>query len=203
MSLELFAAESNGNILPFDGEVIDFGQWLSPQQAHDYFQYFLTQLPWQHDQAKLYGKHYITARQVAWYGNTEYDYRYSGVQRKALMWDAQLLKLKQRLEAELAEPFNSCLANLYHNGTQGMAWHSDADVSLAAETVIASLSLGASRRFLFRHIHTKQQVEIHLQSGQLLVMRGVCQQHWVHSLPKAMRVTEPRINLTFRQFIAR
>ena len=203
MSLELFSAQAQGNILPFDGEVLDFGQWLSPQEANAYFQYFLTQLPWQHDQAKLYGKHYITARQVAWYGDANYDYRYSGVQRKALMWDAELRKLKQRIEAELGERFNSCLANLYHNGTQGMAWHSDADVSLATETVIASMSLGESRRFLFRHIHTKQQVEVHLQSGQLLVMRGVCQQYWQHSLPKALRVTEPRINLTFRQFIGR
>ncbi|MCX2622841.1 alpha-ketoglutarate-dependent dioxygenase AlkB, partial [Klebsiella pneumoniae] len=99
---------------------------------------------------------------VAWYGDEHYRYKYSGVFRDSLPWDKALAQLKQQVEQILSEKFNSCLANLYEDGTQGMAWHSYSDVSLAITTTIASLSFGATRKFSFRHIQTKEKVEMWL-----------------------------------------
>lgn len=201
MTLDLFAPDPQTNVLPYEGEVQDYGLFLHPEQAEFYFHYLLEHLPWRHDEAKLYGKHVITPRKVAWYGDAHYRYAYSGVMRDSLPWDEQLFVLKQSIEQLLGEQFNSCLANLYEEGTQGMAWHSDGDMSLAEQTTIASLSLGATRKFCFRHISTKEKIEMLLQSGQLIVMRGVTQQHWQHAIMKSQKILQPRINLTFRQFL--
>lgn len=201
MTLDLFSAEPERNILPYDGDVENYGQFLTSSEANVCFDYFLDHLAWRHDEAKLYGKHFITPRQVAWYGDQEYHYAYSGVVRDSLFWDSTLLKLKQKIEQVVGARFNSCLANLYLDGTQGMGWHSDADVSLGTQTVIASLSLGATRKFCFRHMQTHQKVELLLQSGQLIVMRGITQRYWQHSIMKSQKILEPRINLTFRQFL--
>lgn len=200
MSLDLFAAPEQGNILPYDGEVIDFGQYLQPQEADQYLQYFLAHLAWQHDEAHLFGKHHVTERQVAWYGDPNFNYIYSGVSRRAHVWDHALWHLKQQLEQFLQLKFNSCLANLYHHGQQGMGWHQDNDMSLRRNTCIASLSLGATRKFMLRHLHTGEKRELMLQHGHLLVMQGETQQFWQHCLAKTTRVQHPRINLTFRQF---
>lgn len=201
MTLDLFAPQPKTNLLPYDGGVEDYGCLISTAEAEQYFQYFLKHLAWRHDEARLYGKHFITPRQVAWYGDDHYRYAYSGIMRDSLPWDPQLLILKQQIEQTLAERFNSCLANLYQEGTQGMAWHSDGDMSLAKQTTIASLSLGATRKFCFRHLRTKEKIEMQLQSGQLIVMRGETQQHWQHAIMKSQKVIHPRINLTFRQFL--
>ncbi len=103
----------------------------------------------------------------------------------------------------MGQTFNSCLANLYENGTQAVGWHSDDEPSLLSPTqqvVIASLSFGASRKFCFKHKSTQEKVQLLLQSGQLIVMRGQTQRYWKHALMKSMNVTEPRVNLTFRYF---
>lgn len=200
MTLDLFSPEPQSNLLPYDVEVQDYGVIFPALEAERYYQYLLEHLVWKHDEAKLYGKHFITPRKVAWYGDGHYQYRYSGVIRDALPWNVILLELKQMVEHLVGVQFNSCLANLYENGEQGMAWHSDGDMSLGAITTIASLSFGSSRKFCFRHIHDKQKVEMCLQSGQLIVMKGVTQQYWQHSLMKSKRILTPRINLTFRQF---
>lgn len=202
MTLDLFAPEPQRNILPFDGDVEDFGLILSAQQAEQDLHYMLQHLAWQHDQAHLHGKHYITARQVAWYGDASFQYVYSGVARQAMPWDPVILKLKQQVEDLLGLSFNSCLANLYEDGTQAMGWHSDQDRSLGQHCTIASLSFGATRKFAFRHIHRHDKVEILLQSGQLIVMRGQTQQFWQHRITPTTKVITPRINLTFRQFLA-
>ncbi len=186
--------------MPYEGEVQDYGCILSIEEAEQYFHYLYHHLAWRHDEAKLYGKHFITPRKVAWYGDEHYRYKYSGVFRDSLPWDRALAKLKQQVEQILSEKFNSCLANLYEDGTQGMAWHSDSDVSLARTTTIASLSFGATRKFSFRHIQTKEKVEMWLQPGQLIVMRGETQQYWQHRLNRSTKILQPRINLTFRQF---
>ncbi len=147
MTLDLFSPEPCSNLLPYDGEVQDYGCILTVEEAEQYFHYLYHHLAWRHDEAKLYGKHFITPRKVAWYGDEHYRYKYSGVFRDSLPWDKALAQLKQQVEQILSEKFNSCLANLYEDGTQGMAWHSDSDVSLARTTTIASLSFGATRKF--------------------------------------------------------
>lgn len=200
MTLDLFSADVPVELLPYDGEVKDYGMWCSRAQAQADFQYFLENLLWQPDEFNRFGQYVQTTRQVAWYGDAHFNYVYAGVSRIAHAWDARLWQLKQQLEHLLGVQFNSCLANLYHHGQEGMGWHQDNDMSLAKETVIASLSYGAERKFVFRHLATAEKREIWLQSGHLLVMQGTTQQNWQHALPKTSRVHTARINLTFRQF---
>jgi len=149
----------------------------------------------------IFGRHIVTKRKIAWYGDAEYAYTYSNTTKQALLWTDELMKLKQLVEGITGTKFNSCLLNLYHDGDEGMSWHSDDEKSLGRNTTIASLSFGAERKFAFKHKVTKQRVTIVLDSGSLLVMKGTTQTNWLHSLPKTTKVTRPRINLTFRTMI--
>ena len=204
MTLDLFALQPETNILPFDGVVEDYGLILDQAQSQQYLQYFLSQLAWQNDEVRLFGKHYVTARKVLWYGDAHYQYCYSGTLKQAQLWLPGLLRLKQHIEQLVGHPFNSCLANLYEDGSQGLGWHSDDAPALytgsSRENVIASLSLGAIRKMSFKHKTHGDKVELLLHSGQLIVMRGQTQQYWKHSIGKSSKVLTPRINLTFRYF---
>ncbi|WP_313035704.1 alpha-ketoglutarate-dependent dioxygenase AlkB family protein [Acinetobacter sp.] len=204
MNFELFEPEARANLLPRDGIVQDYGLILTPQQSEQYLQYFLTHLAWQHDEVRLYGKHYKTARKVAWYGDENYQYHYSGTFKQAHVWTPGLFRLKQQIEKLVGHSFNSCLANLYENGDQAVGWHSDDEPALVSkaglETVIASLSFGATRKFSFKHKTSQEKVDLLLQHGQLIVMRGQTQQYWKHTLRKSTKIMEPRVNLTFRYF---
>ena len=119
----------------------------------------------------------------------------------ALPWTSGLLDLKKRAENATAMKFNSCLLNLYHDGTEGMGWHSDDEKTLGINPAIASVSLGAPRKFLFRHKSTHEKVSVLLEDGSLLLMKDETQHFWLHSLPKTRKVMLPRINLTFRKFV--
>lgn len=185
MNFELFKPEAQANILPYAGVVEDFGLILTAEQSTRYLDYFLKHLAWQQDEVFLFGQHYQTARQVAWYGDEHYEYHYSGTLKQAHPWQSGLWRLKQHIESLVG-------------------WHSDDEATLVSktgqETIIASLSLGATRKFSFKHKQTAKKVDVLLQSGQLIVMRGDTQQYWKHALMKSTRVVEPRINLTFRHF---
>ena len=186
------------NLLPADGIADYYGQVLTPAEATHYLDRLMQHIEWRNDEAVIFGRHIVTKRKVAWYGDSDYNYAYSNIIRQALPWTEDLLALKSLTERLTAATYNSCLLNLYHDGDEGMAWHSDDEKELAKEGAIASLSFGAERRFLFRHRHTKEQIELSLAAGSLLVMRGVTQAHWLHSLPKMKKVRTPRVNLTFR-----
>lgn len=201
MTQDLFAAEPSQNRLPYDGDVEDFGLIFSAEQAQQFFNYLLIHLAWQNDQAHLYGKHYTTARKVVWFGDQRYHYVYSGVERQATAWDRMVLMLKQHVEHSLDLKFNSCLANLYETGHQAIGWHSDNDRSLGLHGTIASLSFGATRTFVFRHVQSREKVAFLLHSGQLIVMRGATQQYWQHRILPDSKIIAPRINLTFRAFV--
>lgn len=199
--MDLFPPDPSMNLLPSDGIVHYHGPVFSPEQADHYFKALLQEVPWQHDEAIIYGRHLITARKVAWYGDAKFAYAYSGVTRHALPWNPILTELKTLTEQSTGTRFNSCLLNLYHDGSEGMAWHSDDEKSLGSDTTIASLSFGAERRFCFKHKRTAQLAEIQLEHGSLLVMQGCTQTHWLHSIPKSKKITTARINLTFRTII--
>jgi alkylated DNA repair dioxygenase AlkB len=125
-------------------------------------------------------------------------YTYSNTTKQALAWTKELSELKQIVEQLAGTKFNSCLLNLYHNGNEGMGWHSDDEKPLRKNNTIASLSFGAERKFSFKHKQTKQTVSIVLEYGSLLVMKDATQSNWLHSLPKSKNITQRRINLTFR-----
>ncbi|MGV3666748.1 MAG: alpha-ketoglutarate-dependent dioxygenase AlkB family protein [Leptospira bouyouniensis] len=198
--MNLFQQTPHSNLLPFDGILIYHPQFLDSKKSHEYFETFLRTIEWKQDEAILYGKHITTKRSVAWYADKGFSYRYSGTTKTALPWSKELLELKEEVERETNETFNSCLLNLYHNGSEGMAWHSDDETSLKQNSTIASVSLGAERIFRFKHKKKNSFVELSLEPGSLLLMQAEIQHHWLHSLPKALKVKRPRINLTFRQF---
>lgn len=191
---------SEENLLPCDGLLRDFGALFADQEAQRLLAQLLVEVPWQPDQAYIDGRLIVTARQVAWYGEADFRYTYSGVTRKALPWTDMLRRIRRNVEERTAVRFNSCLVNLYRDGSEGMAWHRDSERALCQPAIIASLSLGAVRRFAVRHLKRQLRREMSLVNGQLILMGGDMQQHWQHSVPKQSGVTRPRINLTFRRF---
>ncbi len=199
--MDLFAPDPQANLLPADGRVTYHGQIFAPPAAAAHFAALMDRVPWRHDEAVMFGKRIVTARKVAWYGDAEFDYTYSGTTKRALPWSPHLLELKAVADGATGARFNSCLLNLYHDGSEGMGWHSDDEASLADGAPIASLSLGAERRFRLKHKVTGATVSLALEDGSLLVMAGTTQRYWLHQLPKTKRVSQPRINLTFRTMV--
>jgi alkylated DNA repair dioxygenase AlkB len=147
----------------------------------------------------MFGKEIITKRKVAFYSDPSIAYTYSSRTKIGLPWKETLITLKNMVESITKEKYNACLLNLYHNGEEAMGWHCDNEKEIVANSSIASLSIGASRKFSFKHKVTKETISIQLENGSLLEMKGVIQQHWWHSLPKSKKINESRINLTFRQ----
>lgn len=190
---------TNQNLLPYDGEVIYHGILLDANETDRFFHALYEKINWYHDKSILYGREIITKRKVAWYGSKAFEYTYSGVTRVADVWIDELLALKQLIELYTDSMYNSCLLNLYHNGAEGMSWHSDGEKELVENGSIACLSLGAERRFDFKHKTTNEKKSFQLKNGSLIEMLGETQKHWLHQIPTTTKVTSPRISLTFRQ----
>ena len=190
--------DTNHNLLSKDGTVNYYGFLFSQQEANYYLEVLLSEIEWKHDEAIIMGKLIVTKREVAWYGDSAFEYTYSNRTKKAMLWTPVLLEIKARVEEKTGETFNSCLLNLYHSGEEGMAWHSDGEKDLKKNGAIASLSFGAARKFAFKHKETKETVSIVLENGSLLVMKDETQTHWQHRLPPSKKVLKPRVNLTFR-----
>ncbi|PLW81046.1 alpha-ketoglutarate-dependent dioxygenase AlkB [Kineobactrum sediminis] len=201
--MDLFANEHDSphNLLPFDGTVHYFHTAIARDTADASFENLLHNIAWQHDEARIFGKHIVTRRKVAWYGDAPFHYTYSRVTKQALPWTDTLVTLKNLAEEVTGERFNSCLLNLYHDGSEGMGWHSDGERDLRKHGAIASVSLGAERKFAFRHKQSKHTTSLTLAHGSLLVMRDQTQTHWLHRLPPTKKIATPRINLTFRTIV--
>ncbi len=201
--MSLFPIEHNAelNLLPHDGIVNYYGKIFEAATATKYYETLLTEIDWQPDEAIIFGKKIITKRKVAWYGDRPFSYTYSKVTKHALLWTNTLLALKEATEQHSGEQYNSCLLNLYHTGSEGMAWHSDGEKDLKPDGAIGSLSFGAERKFAFKHKQSGETVSVQLEHGSLLVMKGRTQTHWLHRLPPTTRISTPRINLTFRTIV--
>ncbi|MBI0425801.1 alpha-ketoglutarate-dependent dioxygenase AlkB family protein [Psychrobacter sp. NG27] len=201
---DLFAPAPTDNLLPYDGNVNDLGVIID--DANTLYNTLLTGLPWQSDIVTLFGKTHVTTRQIVWMGDTEADYQYSGHVRQTVPWSSTVFHVKQYIEQALAKTgviahFNTCLLNYYPSGVDGMGYHADDEKELGTQPVIASLSLGATRKFVFKHKKTQDKVEFYLESGQLVVMHGDTQTFWKHTITKTKKVSEGRISLTFRQMV--
>lgn len=189
------------NWLPQDGTVNYYGKLFNQKEADYYFDKLISTIEWRNDEAIIFGKRIITKRKVAWYGEKSFEYTYSNTTKYALPWTKELLELKNIIEKETGETFNSCLLNLYHNGEEGMAWHSDGETDLKKNGAIGSLSFGAERKFAFKHKQTNEKIELILEHGSLLIMKDTTQTNWLHCLPQIKKVTTPRVNLTFRTVV--
>ncbi|WP_303309521.1 alpha-ketoglutarate-dependent dioxygenase AlkB [Hymenobacter sp. BT730] len=159
-------------------------------------------LQWRQEPIRLFGKEVLQPRLTAWYGDATAQYSYSGLSLAPQPWTPALQHLRTRVEQATGTTFNSVLLNLYRTGQDSMGWHADDEPELGPEPIIASISLGATRRFRLRPRYPQQPdhaaLGLDLSTGSLLVMRGPTQQHWLHAVPKTARPVGPRINLTFR-----
>ena len=159
------------------------------------------EIPWVQNKIRFYGKESLVPRLESWHGDEGMSYTYSGIRMDAKPWTKILLMIKESIEPIAKTTFNSVLINYYRDGKDRVAWHSDDEKELGKNPVIASVSLGAERKFKLRHKKYKEnklQYEIFLQSGSLLLMSGSTQHHWLHEIPRTAKPIGPRINLTFR-----
>lgn len=198
--MELFdcPADRNKNCLPYDGCVHYFGKIFEEEKSVHYYRRLLDSISWRFDEAVIFGKKITTKRKVAWYGDQNYAYTYSNSTKHALPFTQELRELRKLVEELSREQYNSCLLNLYHDGSEGMAWHSDGEKDLKKDGAIASLSFGAERKFSFKHRKTCEKIDLHLENGSLLIMKDKTQTYWLHRLPPSKKIQTPRINLTFR-----
>ena len=199
--MDLFNNDTIIDLLPHDGIATYHGKVFTQQEAQFYLYKLLNEIEWKNDEAIIFGRHIITKRKVAWYADKDYSYTYSKTTKQALPWTKELLELKKVAEEISGSTYNSCLLNLYHDGDEGMAWHSDDEKMLGKDSAIASLTFGAERKFCFKHKKTGQVISLMLENGSLLVMKGTTQTNWLHRLPKTTKVSKPRVNLTFRTMV--
>ena len=200
--MDLFSQESKIiNILPKDGTVDYYGIVFNKNEADNYFSLLMDTIQWKNDEAIIFGKLITTKRKVAWYAEKEFSYTYSKITKTSLLFTDELLEIKKKVEEVTNETYNSCLLNLYHDGSEGMAWHADGEKDLKKQGAIASVSFGAERKFGFKHKETKETIWKYLPHGSLLVMKGETQEKWLHRLPPTKKVHRPRINLTFRTIV--
>jgi len=186
------------NLLPKDGVAIYYGVVFNEKEANQMCKELLDTIPWKQDEVVMFGKKIMTKRKVAWYADAGITYTYAGVKKLGLQWTDTLLEIKQKVEAITGATYNACLLNLYHEGEEGMGWHRDNEKEIIPESSIASLSFGAVRKFAFKHVITNERLDIELENGSLLDMKGAIQGNWYHALPKTTRIKQLRINLTFR-----
>lgn len=185
-----------------DAEVLLDPHWLNAAVADALLATLRDGLAWENHAVRLFGREHPAPRLSCWIGDAGARYRYSGLVREPRPWTPALAGLRDRLAAELGVPFDSVLANLYRDGRDAMGWHADDERELGPSPTIASVSLGAVRRFVLRHRDGAPRLALDLPSGSLLVMRGRTQATYRHALPRTARAVGPRINLTFRRIVA-
>lgn len=182
-----------------DAELRLWPEAFADAEARDLFDELRSTIDWQQEQVQVFGRRHPVPRLVAWHGDPGARYTYSGTAHEPLPWTPVLEHIRTRVQALAGHEFNAVLLNLYRDGRDGMGWHADDEPELGPEPVIASVSLGATRRFCLRHRgHRRQKADIALPNGSLLLMSGATQRHWVHAVPKTTVPVGERINLTFR-----
>ncbi|HAS62999.1 MAG TPA: alpha-ketoglutarate-dependent dioxygenase AlkB [Vibrio sp.] len=179
-----------------NGRLLYREEFLSQQQADELYHSLYTKTHWRQESITLFGRSVLQPRLQAWF--SEHAYQYSGLLLKPTPIPPSIATLKKQCEHICRQEFNSVLLNLYRNGQDYMGWHQDNEKELGHNPIIASISLGAERKFTLKHKDSKQKLDYKLSHGSLFVMAGEVQHYWKHALPKTTLITEPRINLTFR-----
>lgn len=183
-----------------NAELVYFPVFYNEEESNLLYKKLFNAIPWEQHKIKLFGKEILQPRLTAFYGEPERSYSYSGLEMKPREFNQDLLEIKQKCSAYADATFNSCLANLYRNGSDSMGWHADNEKELGTKPVIASVSFGAERIFHLKHKKDPTaRYKIRLQHGSLLIMKGETQDFWKHQLPKTRKEVSPRINLTFRE----
>lgn len=186
-----------------NADVTFYAQAFSSVECEQYLSQLTESLEWHQPQITAATGTFILPRLVAWYGDPGLMYSYSGVTLHASPWTTPLLATKARVEAVIGSAFNSVLLNLYRDHNDSVGWHSDDEPELGVHPIIASVSFGSTRQFLFRHKHDLYDKHtLELTSGSLLLMRGTTQEFWKHQVPRSKAACGPRLNLTFRTIVS-
>jgi alkylated DNA repair dioxygenase AlkB len=188
-------------IIHTNGEAIYYPSVFDGDTCNTLLAQLIEQINWQHDEVVMFGKHIITKRKVAWYASEGLSYTYAGKTKEPNLWSPLLLSIKEKVEMQTGATYNACLLNLYHTGEEGMSWHRDNEKEIVKESSIASVSIGAARKFAFKSVEDGKKIELMLESGSVLDMRGPIQEHWYHALPPSKKIKDLRVNLTFRLLI--
>jgi alkylated DNA repair dioxygenase AlkB len=187
------------NLLSVDGQAFHIKNFFHSDEADNYLNAIVCSAPWRQEPIKIFGRSVLQPRLTAWMGDPGASYRYSGLLMTPEPWSEPVLQIKSAIEKVVGFKFNSALLNYYRSGLDSMGWHRDNEPELGKEPIIASVSLGDLRVFKMRHYFNKSLgVDIDLEHGDLLVMAGVMQSYWEHSLPKTRRPKGTRVNITFR-----
>jgi len=186
-----------------DADVALDPHWLPAVEADALLRDLLVTVPWETHRIRLFGREVDSPRLSCWIGDPDAAYTYSGTRFEPHPWPVALQPVRTRVGVACGADFNSVLANLYRDGRDAMGWHRDAERELGLRPVIASLSLGATRRFVLKHVADPScRRAIDLAHGSLLLMRGETQRHYRHALPRTAKAVGSRINLTFRRILA-
>jgi alkylated DNA repair dioxygenase AlkB len=181
-----------------DGGLLMFDHAFD-ENAAGLFDALMREVAWEQHELRLFGRTVRAPRLSAWHAEPGCDYRYSGLALPSRPFSDTLLGVRARIAALTGHVFNSVLLNLYRDGNDAMGWHSDDERELGPAPLIASVSFGATRRFLLRHRHRKDaRMALALEDGGLLLMEPPLQRHWKHAIPRTKRAVGPRINLTWR-----
>ena len=177
--------------------------WIPGDQAARLFDTLMTEVPWRQEHFMMGARRIQQPRLTAWVGEEGMRYVSSRRVFEPSPWSPHLSMVRDRLRDDLGITTNSVLCNLYRTGQDSMGCHADDEPELGVNPTIASISLGETRKMVFRHAEkAAPKVELMLEGGSLLIMAGTLQHHWRHELPKTKRVNAPRINLTYRQFLS-
>jgi len=201
--MRLFSPEIQKLELP-NAEIDYYPHFFNKVDADTFFEHIIAQTPWQQDDIKVFGKVYQQPRLTALFGESDKPYTYSGITMQPHKFSKELLEIKNKVETIAQATFTSVLLNLYRDGNDSNGWHADNEKELGTNPIIASVSLGESRWFHFKHRNIKEQRhKLLLEHGSLLIMRGEMQHHWLHQIAKTKRKVSPRINLTFRKILSK
>lgn len=187
------------NLIPKDGEVYFYPDLFTSAESDRLYDTLSKEITWKQEPIFIMGKSILQPRLTAWYGDTDKPYSYSGITMNPQPWTPALLEIKSKIEAIAGVSFTNALLNFYRDGQDSMGWHRDNEKELGINPVIGSVSFGSPRTFHLKHYHDKTLIEkIPLTHGSFLLMQGSTQHYWLHSIPKQLKITAGRINLTFR-----
>ncbi|MCC5924185.1 MAG: alpha-ketoglutarate-dependent dioxygenase AlkB [Crocinitomicaceae bacterium] len=184
-----------------DAEAHYYPDFLTSRESDDLLALALNEFPWQGGEIKIFGKTFDIPRREVYFGDEGKHYSYSGKTLSLIPWQKDIFQLKTTLEKTFELTLNACLANLYRDGLDSNGWHADDEPELGEHPIIASISLGATRKFQIKHKQTDEKTVIDLSHGSLLLMGKGMQAHYKHQIPKQKKVRQPRVNLTFRNII--
>ncbi|MEM0578704.1 alpha-ketoglutarate-dependent dioxygenase AlkB family protein [Flavobacterium polysaccharolyticum] len=182
-----------------DASIIYYPNFFSTEESDILFNTLQKEVPWQQDDIKVYGKVYPQPRLTALFGNEGKSYSYSNITMHPHKWSPLLMSIKEKVEKTTEAIYSTVLLNYYRDGKDSNGWHADNEKELGTNPIIASLSFGAERMFQLKHNHLdNQKINLTLENGSLLLMKGTTQHFWTHQIPKTTKPIGPRINLTFR-----